>query len=168
MTTKLQVFSNEKGFRFLELKHDAHDHKKLVLWVGKGVQLTPTEKEDEFVLEFPLKDTFVRRTEKGGLVLTPKKDSTVFYLEQPSGYRGSSDLSADADCELVVKVWNLHSGRGSLGDTCCGFFQTDKLTCQVRWKKTGRRVEQTTGVWRLTVSGDREELLDDPELGELL
>jgi hypothetical protein len=165
---KLNVDQNDRGFRFVEIRHDAHDSRKLIVWIGRGILLTPTENEDKFVLEFPLRDTCIFRTEKGGLVFRSQKNSTVFYCEQSSGYRGSSDLVAESDCELVEKVWNLHSGRGSLGDTCCAFFQTDKKNCQVRWKKTGRRVDQTTGVWRLTVSGDREEIIDDPEICEFL
>lgn len=165
---KLPVLENDRGFRFIEIRHDAHDHKKLIVWINRDVRLTPTEVENKFNLEFPLNNTFIRKTEKGGFVLTPKQGLTVFYLEQPSGYRGSSDLNSEVDCELVSKVWNLHSGRGSLGDTTCAFFQTDKKNCQVRWKKTGRRVTETTGVWRLTVSGEVEEIIDDPELCEFL
>jgi len=166
--TKLKVEQNDRGFRFIEIRHSAHDHKRLIIWIGRNVILTPTEKENEFVIEFPLTNTHIRRTEKGGLVFTARKNSTVFYCEQSSGYRGSSDLSVESNCELIERVWKLHSGRGSLGDTCCAFFQTDKKNCHVRWKKTGRRVEQTIGVWRLTVSGEIEEMIDDPEICEFL
>lgn len=155
------------GFKFISIKHDRHDHKELKMWINNKIHITPTEEEDKYILEFPVEKAQIFKTEKGSFVLKPDKGN-VFYHSVKSGYRGSSNLEVEKDCELITKVWEFASQTGSLGDTTHAFFNSKLNKIEIRWFRSGRRVDQTEGVVRLTLGGSVEELIDDSEVCEML
>ena len=163
----LKIQETDRGFKYVAIRYDAHDYKELKVWVNNRIYITPTEEEDKYILEFPIQKAQIIKTQKGSFVLKPGKGN-VFYHSISSGYRGSSNLEPEKDCEMLEKVWNFASGRGALGDSCHAFFNSQKANCEVRWHRSGRRVEQTDGVVRLTIDGNVEEIIDDPEVCDLL
>jgi len=160
------VQENDNGFKFVSIRHNVHDYRQLKIWVNNRIHMTPTEIEGKFVLEFPIEKAEITKTQKGLFVLRPAKGN-VFFHSIGSGYRGSANLECGKNCEEVTKIWSLASGRGALGEICLGFYNSKFKNCEIKWYRSGRRVDQTEGVVCLTLDGKIREIVD-PEVDELL
>ena len=161
------VQKSENGFMFMSIRHDTHDYRELKIWINNRIYITPTENDGKFVLEFPIEKAEITKTQKGSFVLRPAKGN-VFFYSLNSGYRGSANLECGKNCEEVAKIWSLASGRGSLGETCLGFYNSQFENCEIGWHRVERRVDQTEGIISLSLDGQIKEIDEDPEISELL
>ena len=161
-----KVEQNDRGYRYIELRGGSHERYTLRIWVSNKIKLTPTEVEGEMVLDFPITNAYITKTPKGSLVLHPG-DGTVFFYQCSSGYRGGASVDVINGGEIIGDIHRYHSPRGSLGSTHCVFINGGPVV-EVRWHRSGRRVDQHTGVVRLTADGNVEEVIDDPDVCDLL
>ena len=160
--------SNDRGFKFIEIRHGIHDRKRLVIWINNRIPIEQTDGGDNR-LHFPVQDAVITATEKGSLVMKPLAGSVVYNFESKSCYRGAASVEMVANGDIVADYSDLHSPTGSLGETHGVFINGYMATpVQVRWHKSGRRVSEPTGVCQLTPDGAVEELIDDPDVCDML
>jgi hypothetical protein len=158
----MKIESNDRGYHFLEWKHGAHNRYSLRLWISESLS-----KGEE--INFPVTNATIRKTQKGGLVLIPKEGDVVYLASMVSGFRGSAGLTVMDGGEEMAQVYYFHSGQGRIGETAFALIN-GKMTepVLVKWRKSGRRVDKTSGIWRLTADGLIEDVIDDPEVCSLL
>jgi len=159
----MKIESNDRGYKFVEWKHRAHNRRySLRLWISESLA-----KGEE--INFPVTNATIRKTQKGGLVLIPKDGGVVYLASIASGFRGSAGLVLLAGGEEMAQMYYYHSGQGRFGETTIALINGKMTTpVLVKWKKSGRRVDKTSGVWRLTADGLVEDMIDGPEVCSLL
>jgi hypothetical protein len=157
----MKIESNDRGYKFVEWRHGAHNRYSLRLWISESLA-----KEE---LNFPVTNATIRKTQKGGLVLIPKDGSVVYLASMVSGFRGSAGIVLLSGGEEMAQVYYYHSGQGRIGETAFALINAKMSEpVLVKWKKSGRRVDKTSGIWRLTSDGLIEDVIDDPEVCSLL
>lgn len=167
----MNVNRNDRGFGYIEFVAGSHDHVKTRVWVHNDLI---QEKDGREYVEFPIRGGWITKTEKGSLVLKKwPQDAVVFHIEIPSGYRGSARIDRIAHGpgtgELVVVATGsaYHSGQGSLGDTAWALVNSDG-PIEVFGTASGRRIDNPAVAFRLTPDGEREELINAPDVCGLL
>jgi len=149
---------NERGFACITFVSGSHDHERTRIWVHHTFV---SEKEQE--IAFPMKKAKIYRTQKGSLVLRPgKKEENVYYIEIPSGYRGSAEISdiKGGKTEIIAKGYKYHSGRGALGETAWALINSDSEFIEVYGRRSGRRIDDPKVEFKITSDGKKEELID--------
>lgn len=153
---------NERGFACMTFVSGSHDHERTRVWVHHTFV---SGKEQE--IAFPMKKAKIYQTQKGSLVLRPgKKEENVYYVEIPSGYRGSADISdiksaEGRKVEIVAKGYKYHSGRGALGETAWALINSDGEFIEVYGRRSGRRIDNPKVEFKITSNGKKEELIDE-------
>jgi len=160
---------NEKGFKYLDWMHGTHQKRRFRVWLSRDVQ---TDYEDQFLGEianFPLEDSGVDITQKGTFVLRFVPDFITYLVSIKSGYRGSAWIE-DIRGARLLKEWKVfHSPLGNLGETHWAIYFAERDNpVQIKWHRTGRHVEQTSGWVEISPTGEKEELLNDEEALSLL
>jgi hypothetical protein len=164
------IQKGKEGFRCVEWSHGAHGSHTLRVWINKRIP-TQTDEDGDEVLEFPVQGAEVQATQKGNLVIRPKKGRAVFLYELSSGYRGSANVTGVGDqggAKIVTQIKQLHSGRGALGETAVALINGTISGVLVHWRRTGRRVDRTEGAtWlypdggQVDAFGEEDESLED-------
>ena len=160
MKKEISVKKNERGFGYIELVSGAHDHIKTRVWVHGSIACEET-------IEFPVQNARVHSTEKGGYVLRPDTNSTVYWVSIPSGYRGDAGVERVENGEIVCGGKEFHSGQGSLGLTAWVVINGEKYI-NVYGHRSGRRVDDENVSIRYYKDGEEEQLIIDSEVCELL
>jgi hypothetical protein len=162
----MKLRRNDRGFGFLEWHHGSNSRYSLRVWVNQDIPVG-TDESGKDEIAFPVVGAQLVKTEKGGLVLRPG-DGVVYLYSVSSGYRGSSGVEMVSGGEIMANVKGLHSGQGSLGNTTVALVNGGSGPVDIRWYRTGRRVDKATGISRLTSDGEVEAVIDDPEICELM
>ena len=158
------VQRNERGFAYVQFQGGSHDHVRTRLWIHEGCL---TKDGEEVTCPFPAKNAEVKKTEKGTFVMKPGS-GTVVYADIVSGYRGSARIDEVRGGEIVFSGASYHSGQGALGETAWALINGTGPHVEVFGTRTGRRVDNSAVAFRLTADGEKEELVDDKEVCELL
>jgi hypothetical protein len=158
------VKRNNRGFGYLIFVSGSHDHIKTRVWVHN--LLIQTKDEREFV-QLPLQGR-IYKTKKGSLVLRLEK-GFVYFVQISSGYRGSASINEvkGSSVETVATGSEYHSGQGALGETAWALVNAQG-PIEVFGRRTGRRVDNPEVSFRLTPDGEREELVTDQEVCDLM
>lgn len=148
-----------KRFHFLDFGSGYHGRKNFRLWVNR--QLVRHDEDGEPIIEFPVRDAQVLRTEKGSLVLKPSEGVTTFDLFVKCGYRGSASIEVLEPAPLVELDYVVYeSPAGSLG------VSVGKLVCvrgekvKYRWERTGRLYGAPGEGISVVYADGRTEVLD--------
>jgi len=157
---KVPLLRNDHGYSFIEFEAGSHGHRKTRIWIHREIAYDLEE------LEFPVSG-WVHKTEKGSLVLRPEPKGTVYYIRVPSGYRGSARIDL-LDCKPVAEGSEFHSGQGALGETAWAIAQSNSRPIVVHAHITGRRIDKNDIIFRLTPDGNREEIIEDSEICDLM
>ena len=158
------VKKNDRGFNFLELVSRSHDHKKERIWIHYSL----IEKKR---VHFPIRGAWIYETKKGNLVIRPRVGSVVYLVTISSGYRGWADIekcsSHHGECLVMAAGHEYHSPQGALGATAWALVNSDG-PIEVYGERSGRRVSNGRVAYRLTPDGEREDLIEDLEVCDLL
>ncbi|MCD6458936.1 MAG: hypothetical protein J7K82_08845, partial [Thermoproteales archaeon] len=150
MLKEIQVSSkeDEAGTRFyyIDLGSETHGRPSFRLWVSS--RLVQTKKDSVYgfgdeieiqVVRFPA-NAYIKKTEKGTLILKPSENHITHYIYVPCGYRGGSSIEIlePKDAE-TFKFYNYSSPRGSLGISVgmLVVIPKDKVL-KFRWERSGR------------------------------
>ena len=167
---EIGIERNERGYGYLELMSGSHDHKRTRVWVRNEL-IEPGPEENDEIRPFPVRDAWVYTTQKGSFVLRPRVGGVVYLVEVVSGYRGTAQIEKCAapagECIVVAAGHKYHSGQGALGETAWALVNSDG-PIEVYARRTGRRIDQPEHAFRLTPDGEREELIEDAEICDLL
>lgn len=157
----MQIQTNDRGFTSIVWHHGAHNRGTIRLWISIPVPNHP--------FCFPVLHSRITTTEKKSLVLRPGR-GVVYLYRIESGYRGlaSAEISS-GEAEIVANWKEFHNGKlGATGETACLLINAGYGPVTIRWYRSGRRIDQKTGLHRLTSHGEVENLIDDPEICDIL
>ena len=168
------IHKNGAGYRYIKFVSGAHGYKETRMWVDRTlIEYDNLLDSSGPHVDFPIQAAKIVITKKGGLVLVPGT-GIVYLAELKSGYRGSANItsitnSAGDTLIPLASGHEYHSGRGALGETAWALVHTacgGNIT--VRGKISGRRVVRPNIVFEITPDGKEQEMLDDPEIAQLL
>ena len=167
---KETVFRNDHGFGYFVFVSGSHGHIKTRVWVHntlvKEGRSSWTGEPCE-VVEIPVKGGEIHQTEKGSLVLRSDEKGIVYLVEIPSGYRGSAEITDVQGGTVVAQGHRFHSGQGALGETAWALVNAQG-PIEVFGRRDGRRIDDPEVAFRLTPDGEKEELVTDQEVCDLL
>ena len=187
---EMRICRNDRGFAYLDFESGSHGHIKTRLWVHEALVQKREEKHslgfggssghETLTIEeiaFPVRKARIHETPKGGIVLRPDDGYTVYFVEIPSGYRGSAKIekcrpsgqgeARALDAIVMATGQRYHSGQGATGETSWALVNADG-PIEVYGRHTGRRIDREEVAFRLTPDGEREELITDEGVCDLL
>jgi hypothetical protein len=128
---QFKVQRNEAGYRFISILSEKYNAKKTLIWINKEI---PTKNN---LLEFPIKNAMLTKTEKKSLVIRFSKTHTLHCKEIASIYRGDLKVAheyLDED-ERIDIFTQYHSPAGALGQTKL-VFASIKVKMGISWNST--------------------------------
>lgn len=143
----MNIMKNDRGFAYLDFVSGSHGHMRTRVWVHNSLVI------DEQV-GFPAQGQ-IQKTEKGGLVLRPAS-GYVYFVEIPSGYRGSASIESVTGGTVVADGLEFASGQGALGATAWALVNAEG-PISVVGQRTGRRVDQTCVTFTLYPDGRQQD-----------
>ena len=147
-------------FYFSKIGEEEHGKPSFLLWINKNVPL----KQDEcgIFIEFPIKNSKIRITEKGNFVLYPSIGWTVFKVGVPCGYRGTSTFEVlEPKIEIEVLPFKCFSSQlGNLGISSYALISTKSSNVKIRWERSGRTYGDPICGITIYYDNGKEEILE--------
>jgi hypothetical protein len=115
------------------------------LWVNKGLI---GEFHGKQVITFPMKDTWIKLTSMGGLILVPQKGSTTYHINTKARARQGAEISVNFLTDgFPFKYWCNWRG----GKTQGALFTTKLDQVEAMWTQLYEGLYQT---WTVTYYED--------------
>lgn len=124
-------------FYFVDLGSETHGAKSFRLWISS--KLVRMDSDGNEYIEFPAY-AYIKKTERGTLILKPSDEYIVHYIYVSSGYRGSAQIEIlEPKDHTAYKFYVYHSPRGRLGVDEGALVVVPKDTIlKYRWTRSGR------------------------------
>lgn len=166
--SKVRVsFREADGVRFpyVDIGCEDHGRPSFRLWVSSRLvkDVKDSSGNVRYILQFPVENAEIIRTEKGSIVLRPASCKITYNILVPCGYRGSSRLQVLTPADAVLYEYMYYeSPRGNLG-VSHGALVVAPMTepLRIRWKRSGRLYGAPDEGITILYPDGREETLDD-------
>lgn len=141
----MNIQTNAQGFKYVEFVSGSHNNKSQKLFIRNLAPFVNPDKSD--ILNFPVYNSTIYKTDKGGNVLIPSPSFVTHLFEVKSGYRGSANITSilqDGDYVFpAISGKSYHSPTGSLGETVFICFSVHyKIPVTITYNVTGRNIHR--------------------------
>ena len=166
MTKEIVKFKEDENgnkYPFIDVGSESHGRKSFRLWISG--RLLEKNGEGNYVVTFPLRNAKVERTEKGSLVLRPSRDTMVYNIFVPCGFRGDSTFEILSEHLEVFKYCMYRSPRGSLGISVGALVNApDGKPLKYRWERSGRLYGSSPeGITIVMPNGEKRDFEEVPD-----
>lgn len=135
--TVLAKVAGDDEFPYIDVGSGYHGRVSFRLWVSHKL-IQKTEDGGRYI-DFPV-EAYIKKTEKGSLVLKPSDEHVVFDVYVKCGYRGGSgfEILSPYEASYDYEIYHSPVGRCGISNGALVVVRKDDLPLKVRWHRNGR------------------------------